>query len=68
LVSKVVDARNRRVAPVCGVEDLGRETPCRVGAVIAERSGAAAKALDGVGAIRAPADGMRALLALSRQC
>jgi hypothetical protein len=54
LVSKVFDARNRRVAPVCGVEDLGRKTPYRVGAVTAKRakrSGAAPKAFDGAGAI-----------------
>jgi hypothetical protein len=38
VLTKVFDARNRRAAPVCGVEDLGGETPCRVGAVIAKRA------------------------------
>jgi len=38
LVSKVFGARNRRVAPVCSVEGLGRKTPCRVGAGAAKRA------------------------------
>jgi hypothetical protein len=53
LVAKIFEARNGRAAPVCGIEDLGGKTPCRVGAVIAKRakrSGAAPKALDGAGA------------------
>jgi hypothetical protein len=67
--SQGLDARNRRVAPVFGVEGLGSQTPYRVGAVIAkrpERSEGAPKALDDDGAM-GPASRLKGLNELSPQ-